>query len=85
MRYELRATAYDMLDQVHVVVSLYQSPDAGAIEGRQVRKWTATSRGTGTTDPEAWVRAVLLAASEQLVDEKKDHPLGGPPPLHSTP
>lgn len=66
MRYELRVTAFDCLDQVHVAATLTATEDAGAPQPVTALQWTATSRGTGTVDPAAWVRAALLAAVEPL-------------------
>lgn len=59
MRYELRLTAFDMLDQIHIAASLHQTPDTP--EAPSVRVWakTATTRSTGCTEATAWIREVL--------------------------
>lgn len=66
MRYELRTTAYDMLDQVCVSTSLYRTPDTPGEPMTQVGHWTSTVLGEGQTDPPTWARDALLAALEDL-------------------
>lgn len=66
MRYELRMTAFDMLDQVHVaLVVMEQSDDGTAIRQAALRSVT-TVRGEGESDPSGWARDALVAALETL-------------------
>jgi len=66
MRYELRLTAFDMLDQIHVSAVLYSSPpDDPDLSGR-VWATTVTCRGRGTETAKAWTREVLEATLEAL-------------------
>ncbi len=67
MRYEATVTAFDVLDQVWVVVSLRGSDgvstDRSALLGLQRQ---TTVQGTGETDPREWLRDALIAAIETL-------------------
>lgn len=66
MRYEMRVTAYDMLDQVHVVVAVYGPDMPGSITTEQVVQSSTTVQGTGESDPLQWARDALVAALEML-------------------
>lgn len=62
MRYEVRLTAYDMLDKVHVTArvvntEVWDSPGGPAFE------YTLTFPGRGEEDPREWLRQVLRAIS----------------------
>ena len=41
MRYELRLTAFDMLDQIHIAAALYETPDDP--EAPTARVWAQDS------------------------------------------
>jgi hypothetical protein len=59
MRYELRLTAFDMLDQIHIAAALYATPDDPGAPTERVWARTATSRGSGCTEATEWTREVL--------------------------
>lgn len=64
MRYEVRLTAFDMLDQVHVAVVILGNRDAGAPLSTVLETRVTTVPGTGESDPSAWTRDALIAALE---------------------
>lgn len=66
MRYELRMTAFDMMDQIHVALVVMQTSDAPDLTTRAVVKSTTTVRSTGESDPSEWARDALVAALEDL-------------------
>lgn len=66
MRYELRLTAYDMLDQVHVEVAIYRSVPDGPFLSELVGNSGSTVRGTGESDQWQWARDALVQALETL-------------------
>ena len=66
MRYELRLTAYDMLDLVHIAVVVTGPDLPGSITSEVVLSSTTTVRGTGESDPYQWTRDALVAALEAL-------------------
>jgi len=59
MRYELRLTAFDMLDQIHISAALYETPDDPNEPSGRVWARTATSRSKGTGTATEWIREVL--------------------------
>ena len=59
MRYELRLTAFDMLDQVHVSAVLYETPDDPSEPTGPAWAMTATTRSTGSGIATAWIREAL--------------------------
>jgi hypothetical protein len=59
MRYELRVTAFDMLDQIHIAAGLYATPDDPELPTSRVWAKTATSRSRGCTEATEWIREVL--------------------------
>lgn len=66
MRYEIRVTAYDVMDSIHVALVLYGSEPALELSGEVVLTSTTTVRGTGESDPSEWARDALVAALETL-------------------
>lgn len=66
MRYELRLTAYDMLDQVAVATVILEAGDIPQVSTKVVRRSVTTVRGTGELDPSQWARDALVAALEDL-------------------
>lgn len=66
MRYELRLTAFDMLDRVHIGGTVYMTDDGPAEVSRPVLTWTRTVLGTGQSDPVRWTIDSLVAALEPL-------------------
>lgn len=66
MRYELRVTAFDMLDQIHVSTALFSTTDSPELSRAPVLALCSQVPGTGTTDPREWARDALLAALEDL-------------------
>ena len=63
---ELHCHAYDVMDQVHVAISIRETPDSS----EETPEWTAlvrtTFQGTGETDRRTWVQDALVAALERL-------------------
>ena len=59
MRYELRLTAFDMLDQIHIAAALYETPDSPDLPTSRVWARTATTRSTGRSEATEWIREVL--------------------------
>lgn len=66
MRYEARVTAYDMLDQVTVVLCVYSTADQVEGGSQLVLQRGTTVQGTGELDPTEWARDALVAALETL-------------------
>lgn len=66
MRYEARLTAFDMLDQVHIVLGVFQSDGLSEVPHTLVAQRVLTVRGTGESDPFQWARDALVAALEDL-------------------
>lgn len=66
MRYELRLTAFDMLDQVHIAGSVRMTGDAPGDVSEPALQWTTSLPGTGQSDPAEWTTDTLLAALESL-------------------
>lgn len=80
MRYELRVTAFDMLDRVHVALVLqeYGDLDTGVIE----RSWatTATSRSKGLSGATEWTHEALRTALLAVpYEERPGDATPGPP------
>jgi hypothetical protein len=66
MRYEMRVTGYDMMDQVHVGVALYRSPGVISELPALVLQTSTQFPGTGTTSTTEWIRDALVALLEDL-------------------
>jgi len=66
MRYELRLTAYDALDQVYVSTALYLSQDRPSKSQRPILVWQSSLPGTGQSDPREWAIDALLTALEDV-------------------
>lgn len=66
MRFELRATAYDVMESVHVHMTLHQTTDNPTEPNPAALTWTSAIPGEGQTDPREWTRDALLALLEGL-------------------
>lgn len=66
MRYELRLTAFDMLDQIHIAAALYETPDSPDLPTSRVWARTATTQGSGCTSATDWIREVLETTQRAL-------------------
>lgn len=66
MRYELRLTAFDMLDQVNVALVILEASDIPQVSTHRVVSRVSTERGTGESDPLQWARDALVQALENL-------------------
>ena len=66
MRYELRVTAYDMLDKVAVAIVVLEQGTMPQISTTVVLRSMTTVQGTGESDPSEWARDALVAALETL-------------------
>jgi hypothetical protein len=59
MRYELRLTAYDMLDQICVSAVVDGTPDAPGMPIERVLVRSAQAQGTGRSEATVWTREAL--------------------------
>lgn len=66
MRYELRLTAYDMLDQVCVSAMVYETPDRPDCPIELVVTKSVQVQGEGTETATEWTREALIAMLEAL-------------------
>ena len=66
MRYEARLVAFDMLDKVHVAVSILEAGNEPMSPSMLVATRVTTVPGTGESDPFLWTRDALVAALETL-------------------
>lgn len=66
MRYELRLTAFDMLDQVHVSAACYETDEFPAAPIALVWARTTTVPGEGRSGATDWSREALIAMLEVL-------------------
>jgi hypothetical protein len=66
MRYELRLTAFDMLDKVTVATVVLEASDIPQVSTQVVHRSVSTVQGTGESDPLQWARDALVAALEDL-------------------
>jgi hypothetical protein len=66
MRYELRLTAFDMLDKIHIVFTMVDSGDGVEVTHTVVLQRVTTVPGEGESDPSSWARDALVAALETL-------------------
>lgn len=82
MRYELRLTAFDMLDQIHVSIALYQTLDHPGAPTELAWATTATARSKGTPGATTWIREALDTSLHAVPQDRRppdatDGPLGG--------
>ena len=66
MRYELRLTAYDMLDQVCVSAVCYGTPDFPDQPIERVLVRSTQVQGTGRESATEWTRTALTVMLEAL-------------------
>lgn len=66
MRYELRLTAYDMLDLVQCRLEVYMTPDDPNEPTVRVLAKTATTRSTGRSEATEWTQEVLATIERAL-------------------
>lgn len=66
MRYELRLTAYDCMDTVHIAGTLSMTTQGPSEVSTPALSWTTSIPGTGQSDPREWTTDSLLAALEAL-------------------
>lgn len=66
MRYELRVTAYDMLDQIHITAALQSREGFSNETVTTVHRFTTTLAGTGEQDARRWAGDALIALLETL-------------------
>ncbi len=66
MRYEAHLTAYDMLDQVQVTLSIRGTEGSLGAPQEPVLFRSTLVRGTGEVDPTEWGKDALLAILETL-------------------
>lgn len=65
MRYEARVIAYDVLDQIHVSMSVQRS-NAPTTDSETIFHLVTDFPGTGEDSPPEWLKDVLIAALERL-------------------
>jgi hypothetical protein len=66
MRYELRLTAYDMMEDVLVSVELFERGDKPKDPTERVLGTSVQFRGTGSTEATAWIRTALERLLQDL-------------------
>lgn len=66
MRYELRVTAYDVMDNVSVTGYLVATSDTPGTPPQVVWNRSTTVTGTGESDPSRWSTDALVALLETL-------------------
>jgi len=66
MRYELRVTAYDAMDEVWISGVLMSKGHAAEGEPLTVLHFLTQVRGTGETDPRRWTQDALVALLEAV-------------------
>lgn len=66
MRYEVRLSAYDVMDQIWVSLTLHSQQDVAEGIGSALVHVSTSVAGTGETDPHAWIRDALVAALEAI-------------------
>lgn len=66
MRYEARVSAYDVLDQVWVGLSLSSQEDQVSTHPEIVLHISTQIEGTGESDPREWARDALIGLLEAL-------------------
>lgn len=66
MRYELRMSAYDVMDQIWVTLSLHSQQDVAEGAADALAHISTTVAGVGESDPREWMRDALVAALEVL-------------------
>ena len=66
MRYEMRLTAYDMLDSVVLSLILLDTADRPPEHWETRLALARTIRGEGVSDPREWARDALVAMLEAL-------------------
>lgn len=63
MRYRLHLSAWDVMDRVHVSMSLFDDQDDSSA---RVIELSEELQGTGESDPWEWARDALVAALEGI-------------------
>lgn len=66
MRYELRLTAFDVMDTVHISLLLVSDEKDPEGHAKQELHEVSSLTGEGISDPREWTRDVLVAALEAL-------------------
>ena len=66
MRYELRLTAYDVLEDVLVSAVVYEKPDDDQKPTERVWATSVQFRGRGTAEATEWTREALLGLLRAL-------------------
>lgn len=71
MRHEARFTAYDVLDQVQVALTVYVKDDDDPTVVRKALVWARQYPSRGETDPTTWARQLLEQAFRDLEATEK--------------
>lgn len=66
MRYEVRVTAYDMFDQVHISWRIWETDNMGFGSMELVTQGTDVLQGEGESDPHRWLRNIAIGLAESL-------------------
>jgi len=65
-RYEVRLLAYDVMDKVHIAVTIREMDHSLDHEAEWEALVSTSIQGIGETDRRAWVQDALVAALERL-------------------
>lgn len=82
MRYEMRLTAYDMLDQVNITLHLEDTNGPSDAASSTALHMITAMRGKGLTEPREWVDEVLRTVQLHLNEKHPStvawvRPVGG--------
>lgn len=80
MRYEARFTAYDVLDQVQVALTVYVKDDDDPTVVRKALVWARQYPSRGESDPARWAGQLLEQAWRDLQATEKRPSMRVAPP-----
>jgi hypothetical protein len=69
MRYELRVSAYDVMDLVHIAVTVSETNGPSDATASTVLHMITTMRGRGLEDPRSWAQEVLRTCDYHLSEK----------------
>lgn len=69
MRYEMRLTAYDVLDMIHIVLNLQETHGPSDATSSTALHLITTARGKGLTEPREYINEVLTTVMWHLSEK----------------